>query len=375
MFQNILIIGHSNIGDACYNAVVAAPLQEQFPQARISILTSSRTQNIFQGYTGIHKIFLFDTYAKDKGLFGYLRLIRVLRKEKFDLAVVLNSTLLYKFLGIPRVWSVREYLGRRPCEVKKHIADIYLEFLKAKGVSFTPLHPESHSLQTGDEWQIKFESTRKPRPLGRGVTGFTQAKFCFNLSEQEKSFAGDFLKEQSVGEEDILIGILPVAAWSLKSWPIEKWNESAKILKSRYGAKLIALGKSGDDSFSREVLKNMSSDIIGAIDKTSLKQAMAILKRCKLFIAPDSSLLHLASCMGVETIGLYGATSAEYIYPYFHRANMIVSKAALKCMPCYPGNRTAVCKKEFQPGECMEGISVEDLLNVVEAKLHRANYL
>ena len=82
--------------------------------------------------------------------------------------------------------------GKAPLRSKKHIADIYLEFLKAKGVSFTPLHPESHSLQTGDEWQIKFESTRKPRPLGRGVTGFTQAKFCFNLSEQEKSFAGDF---------------------------------------------------------------------------------------------------------------------------------------------------------------------------------------
>lgn len=335
MFQNILIIGHSNIGDACYNAVVAAPLHEQFPRARISILTSSRTQNIFQGYTGISRIFLFDTYARDKGLFGYLRLIRALRKEKFDLAVVLNSTLLYKFLGIPRVWSVREYLGRRPCEVRKHIADIYLEFLKAKGVSST------------------------------------RAEFHFNPGRQEEIFAGDFLKKQSVGPEDVLIGILPVAAWSLKSWPIEKWNESAKILKSRYGAKLIALGKSGDDSFSREVLKNMSSDIIGAINKTSLKQAMAILKRCKLFIAPDSSLLHLASCMGVETIGLYGATSAEYIYPYFHRANMIVSKAALKCMPCYPGNRTAVCKKEFQPGECMEGISVEDVLSAVEAKLHR----
>ena len=38
---------------------------------------------------------------------------------------------------------------------------------------FTPLHPESSSLQAGDEWQIKFESTRKPRPLGRGVTWFT----------------------------------------------------------------------------------------------------------------------------------------------------------------------------------------------------------
>ncbi len=38
---------------------------------------------------------------------------------------------------------------------------------------FTPLHPESRSLQAADEWQIKFESTGKSHPLGRGVTGFT----------------------------------------------------------------------------------------------------------------------------------------------------------------------------------------------------------
>lgn len=39
--------------------------------------------------------------------------------------------------------------------------------------AFTPLHPESPSFQTEDEWHIKLESTEKPRLLGRGVTGFT----------------------------------------------------------------------------------------------------------------------------------------------------------------------------------------------------------
>ena len=44
---------------------------------------------------------------------------------------------------------------------------------KTRSLMFTPLHPESPSLQAGDGWQIKFESTRKLRPLGQGVTGFT----------------------------------------------------------------------------------------------------------------------------------------------------------------------------------------------------------
>lgn len=38
---------------------------------------------------------------------------------------------------------------------------------------FTPLHPASPGLQTGDKWQIKIRSSEKPCPLRRGVTGFT----------------------------------------------------------------------------------------------------------------------------------------------------------------------------------------------------------
>jgi DNA mismatch repair protein MutS len=38
---------------------------------------------------------------------------------------------------------------------------------------FTPYNPESPSLQTGDEGNFKSKDEEKPRPLGRGYTGFT----------------------------------------------------------------------------------------------------------------------------------------------------------------------------------------------------------
>ena len=39
--------------------------------------------------------------------------------------------------------------------------------------SFTPYNPESPGLQTGDEGNFKSKDKEKPRPLGRGYTGFT----------------------------------------------------------------------------------------------------------------------------------------------------------------------------------------------------------
>ena len=111
MANNILIIGHSNIGDVCYDLAVVNPLRRQYPGARISFLASSRAKNILQGYDGLDKVFTFDRHTKDRGLFGRLRLMGTLVRERFDLAIIFKNTLMHKFLGIPCIWSVREYSG------------------------------------------------------------------------------------------------------------------------------------------------------------------------------------------------------------------------------------------------------------------------
>jgi len=42
-----------------------------------------------------------------------------------------------------------------------------------RDINFTPYNPEGPSLQTGDEGDFESEDKEKPRPLGRGYTGFT----------------------------------------------------------------------------------------------------------------------------------------------------------------------------------------------------------
>lgn len=324
--KNILIIGHSNIGDVCYDLALVNPLQTHFPQAKISFLTSSRAENLIREYTGIRKIF----FSERKGVLGTLRLIRSLRKERFNLAIVLKNSLIYKFLGIPGVWRAAPFARGR----KRHIVEAYRELLGSQGLEVKDI------------------------------------VFNFGLPGDARNYCDKFFRKHFIAPGERVAGILPIAAWSLKSWPIEKWNELARILRERYSLKAIAFGKSGNDPFSREVLANMSKDIISAIDKTTLTQARALIKRCSLFIAPDSSLLHLASCMGVESIGLYGPTSPEYLYPYFHQQNVIVSKAGLDCCPCSPGLKSIPCKKEFQAGACMEGVSVEDVIMMITQRLN-----
>jgi len=332
MIKNILIIGHSNIGDVCYDLTVVNPLRSRFPQAKISFLTSLRSNNIVEGYRGLDRVLTYYQDTKDRGLAGRLRLMMFLAREKFDLAIILNSTLMYLFLGIPCVWSLRKYLGCAPSEKKMHIVDIYLEFLRSHGIEAQ------------------------------------KAIFDFNFSQEEDEFCDNFFAQEEISAKDRLVGILPMAAWSLKNWPIEKWNELAELLSSQYGIKVIAFGKFADDPYSQMILNKISHRIILA-KNTTLKQAMGVIKRCDLFIGVDSSLLHLASCLGVNTIGLYGATSTRYIYPYFHRHNVITSKAEIDCMPCYPGHNPCHMRTKSQVGVCMDSIEIEDVLRLAKQNL------
>ncbi|MFH0739472.1 MAG: glycosyltransferase family 9 protein [Candidatus Omnitrophota bacterium] len=276
---------------------------------------------------------MFDKHARDKGILGRLRLMIALRKEHYDLVIILNNSLMYKFLNIPRSWSLRKYLRCLPSKTGMHAADNYLEFLRSYGID-----------------------------AGK-------AEFDFVSSEEDEEFRDMFLAKKGINAKDKVVGILPLAAWSLKSWSIDKWNELAEVLKKEYGIKVIAFGDSDNALFKQIVIQNISSEII-LTGKTTLGQAIAMIKRCNLFIAPDSGLLHLASIMGINAVGLYGPSPKDFIYPYFHRDKIISPNEKLECMPCYPGLKACKCKeKELLFSDCMKRINVDDVLGEVRRTL------
>jgi ADP-heptose:LPS heptosyltransferase len=323
MPQNILIIGHSNIGDACYDMVVVEPLRRHFPGAKIYFLTSSRCKDMVECHSGIDAVVICDRGKNANSLLGQIRLISELRKIKFDILLVLKRSARHVFLQASEKWITAKDSRAN----KIHPADRYLNFLETKGITAEKLF------------------------------------FDFSTKSQEQAFCEDFFQKNNIKKGEKIAGILPLAAWSLKSWPMEKWNSLAQALIDRFNLRVISLGKMPESDLGKRVLAAASGDIIMA-GNTTLKQAIALIRHCSVFIGPDSSLTHIASCVGVKTIGLYGATSADMFYPYFHRENVVLPETRPDCMPCYPGKRP-VCRMLDQYldfGRCMQDIKVEDVL-------------
>jgi len=63
-------------------------------------------------------------------------------------------------------------------------------------------------------------------------------------------------------------------------------------------------------------------DLAGRLD---LLTAVAVLRRCALFIGNDTGLMHMAAAAGTPTLGLFGPSPSEQYAPWGQRAALVRS--------------------------------------------------
>ena len=92
--------------------------------------------------------------------------------------------------------------------------------------------------------------------------------------------------------------------------------------------------------------------------KTDILQLASLIKRCKVFLTPDSAPLHIAAAMQVPVIVLFGPTDSRRHIPPAKK--IVILEKKLACAPCYSSRcriLTHACMKDIQP---------EDVLHEVE---------
>lgn len=330
--ESILILGHSNIGDVCSDLSVIKPLAAAFPQAKITFLTSPRLKGFVEGCRGIGEVLVFDRHGKDKGIFRQIALVQDLRRRRFDIVLVLKASLMFVFLGAGRVWRVK----RRDIGRNRHMIDVYLELLERSGV------PAVH------------------------------APVDFGFSPAETGFADKFLSEHHIPEGSIIVGLSPFANWGLKCWPAEKWNELAGLISAGRKTVPVLFGKTGGDSFSEDLRKRLSPEIISAVNVCSLRGSAALISRCRAFVSCDSGLAYIADSLGVPCVTLSGPTNTDCYYPYRSAALRVKSRLPPVCAPCMKPPDNCVLDGQGAPA-CMGGIGaaevMDSLLSVLQPDL------
>ena len=336
--ESILIRGTNWIGDVIMTLPAISAIRNTLPRSRITVLAKPWVAELYRISPDIDEVIEFQSPGIHDGITGKFRLAGQLKERRFAMAILLQNAVEAAIIAwLARIpiragynSDGRGMLLTHSVQLTKEIRTIhqihyYLEMLKSLG--FQPAGEEPR-LQTGEEF---------------------------------REISQDILRRHHITPGDTLIGMAPGATFGpAKMWFPERFAAVGDKLVDNFSAKIILFGSKGDQERAESVQGFSKNSIISLAGKTSLKEAIALISECKLFITNDSGLMHLAGALGIPLVAVFGSTNPVTTSPVGEKS--VIIHHNIKCSPCLK----KVCPTDFR---CMDMIGVDDVYREAEKLL------
>lgn len=326
--MKILIIRFSSIGDLTQALSIPSFIKSYIPQAEIHFATRKDLSAIVEGHPSVHKIWALD---RKEGFSGLIKLIKELRKQNFTHVYDAHNNLRSFFI---RTFIKADFVLVRPMMRLKRFLLIRFQI----NLFEKPFSGQRDLIKPLEKWGMKFKLPEAPQLF---------------LNSEVKRKAADLIQQTDY------IVLVPSAAYELKRWPIEYWNELIKI--NLHKTFVVLAG--AEDRFTEQL--NFNKNVINFTGKTDLQTSAAIIEKAKLTISNDTGLLHISEQLGKPTIALMGP--APFGFP--SRASTLILERNLKCRPCSKHGQGPCVNPDFQ--ECLRSIrpkEVSDEMNRILEK-------
>ncbi len=278
-YREILVFRNDRLGEFLLIIPALRALKKVF-QVKITVVVNPYLKELAKYIPEVDEVLIWGRKKhclREIFSFSYL-----LRREKFDLAVIFNPTKeahLISFLaGIPlrlgydRKWGflLNRKIKDEKAQGKFHEVEYNLQLVKEIGA-----YAEDLSLR-------------------------------IELPQEELKKTQDFLNSQVLEPKNYIV-ISPFCSNPLKEWPLKNFLELAEKLGK--DIRVVVTG-SGEDQERGSLFNSLKErGVLNLIGKTDLLQLAGILKYAKLLISNDSGSVHLACCVGIRTIVLFGNTN------------------------------------------------------------------
>jgi len=314
--RNILVRAPNWLGDAVMCEPAVRGLRALFPQAELTMLAKPAIAELFAAHPGLNCVLVYDDKGTHAGLSGKWSLAGTLRRRRFDLAVLFQNAfeaaLLAWLAGIPRRYGYatdgRVLLLTEPIAVPN---------------GPVPVH------QVEYYWNLL-------RPLG--MAGGATLPTLF-VSEDEDQMVDRRFASDGIDPSDFIIGINPGSTYgSAKRWLPDRFAEVAKRLMRRLEAAegvqvaVVILGAKGEESLGKDIAAQLDGRSAVLSGATTIRELMAVVKRCRLLITNDTGPMHIAAACGVPVVAVFGPTDWRTTAPYGQERSIV--REAVDCAPC-----------------------------------------
>jgi heptosyltransferase-2 len=320
------------IGDAVMATPALMAIRRAFPAARLTVVASPLVAELFTFHPGCDQVTVFDKLGRHRGFLGFLRFCRELRRERYNFAILLQNAIeaaaMAVFAGIPRRAGY--------CTEGRGL-------LLNQGI---PAVDKKHGLHHVDYY------LRMLRQLGLPAD---DRRLRLALTDAEESRAAELLGSGT------WVAINPGASYgTAKRWLPERFATVADGLAAEYGVSVVLTGGSGEDEIGADIARSMQSPALNLIGRTSVRELMAVLARCRLVVTNDSGPMHIAAAFGVPIVAVFGPTDHATTSPASDNCRIV--RSPVDCAPCM----LSKCPIDHR---CMERVTADDVLGAARELL------
>ena len=334
--HRILVRGPNWLGDAVMCEPALRQVRAIFPEAEITLLVKSVIADLLAEHPAVNRTLVYDDQGRHAGLSGKWALAGVLRRHRFDLAVLFQNAFgaaLISFLaGIPKRFGyatdgrsllLTDPVARPSRNNPTHQVDYYWDMLKPLGGHGSPPAPRLF------------------------------------VTLKESASMATRLADAGIGPSDRVIGVNPGSTYGLaKRWLPDRYAEAVNRLLTEMqgpaGAKVgvAILGAKGEERLGQEIAAQIKTRSVVCSGQTTVREMMALVKRCQLFLTNDTGPMHVAAAFNVPLVAIFGPTDWQTTSPFGVDAKLV--RQPVSCSPCL----LRECPIDHR---CMTGVTVDQV--------------
>jgi heptosyltransferase-2 len=289
-FERILIVRqHNQMGDMMLATPALRAIRETYPHAKIGIVTSTLNRGVLANSPFVDHVFTYDKRRPG----SHLAMLAALRRENFDLAIVLHTvSFSFTTLMLGVLSGARVRIGSTSARIGDALTGSYLNIT-------LPL-PAPAQLATLNEAEHNLFPLRYV-----GIT--TQDLSPLIVPGDASERWADGYASDSWREGTVKLAVHPGAGKTENIWLPEKFAEVVNMLAERRSLTLVVVQGPADaatvDAFTGAC--HVSGTVVRG---RSITDVAALMQRADLVLCNDTGVMHVACAAGARVLGIFGPT-------------------------------------------------------------------
>jgi heptosyltransferase-2 len=193
-----------------------------------------------------------------------------------------------------------------------------------------------------------------------------------HVTDTERAWAEERLHQRGFKKDAPLYFLGVGASKSTKRWPIQHFEKLIQNIKAQYpNAHFVVAAIKSDQDWLAHWWHHPPSNVLVFRDH-DLRQVMALISHCQVYVGNDSGMKHVAVALGLPTVTIFGPEDPVEWHPYNKKNHPYFF---IEPMPCRTASGRHWCSLNHcvvEKNRCMTEVSA-DLVTLAVRQVISAN--